>query len=333
MAMRFLKEGADVSLLGAQISKNLQKFLDPDIKLLSDKDSLDEDDIQLILEYQSGESWGKLTSPRANHYILHSDPQLSFFHKINLTLPKFNPRLMIVSDLQRIDTESHLNQIQTQLRNLPRSTLIHFEMASYTESIFLNQILDYIIPYADSLGVNEQELDNLRSILENEIISPASENAPQVATTLDHLRTVFIHLHDRHRKNHSRGRQVTRLHLHTLAYQTIMTVKSFEWRNTKQSAAKASLRASRHVCGTETLNPESFSVILDKEFASSRKSPLKKIPIKENDVVSCWTEILRTGYESVEVEFCVAPNLVCTRAIQTAGAGDSISAAGLILQI
>lgn len=35
----------------------------------------------------------------------------------------------------------------------------------------------------------------------------------------------------------------------------------------------------------------------------------------------------------VNVEVCVAPVLVCKNARQTAGAGDNISAAGLILQI
>lgn len=341
MAMRFAKEGAEV-LLGAQMSKNLHKRLDPEIQL-SDHDSfLDEDDVHLILEYQSGETWGQFTAPRANRYILHSDNvNLQVFHNFNLALPSFNPRLMIISGLQVLDNqpsvtdtrETLLKQIQVQLRNLPRSTLIHFEMGSYSEPIFLNQILDDVISYIDSVGMNEQELVNLQSILEHQIISPASENNPQVATTLDQLRTVFIYFHDRHRKNRSKGRQVTRLHLHTLAYQIIMRVKSFGWRNTRQSAAKASLRASKHVCGTQTLNPGSFSILMDNEFSTSRNSPVKKIQMKEKEVVSCWTEILRTGYESVEVEFCVVPNLVCTNAIQTAGAGDHISAAGLILQI
>ena len=34
-----------------------------------------------------------------------------------------------------------------------------------------------------------------------------------------------------------------------------------------------------------------------------------------------------------EVEFCLAPNLVCSEAKQTAGGGDNISASGLIVQI
>ena len=36
------------------------------------------------------------------------------------------------------------------------STRVHFEMASYAEAELLYQLTQYIIPYADSLGMNEQ---------------------------------------------------------------------------------------------------------------------------------------------------------------------------------
>lgn len=52
--------------------------------------------------------------------------------------------------------------------------------------------------------------------------------------------------------------------------------------------------------------------------------------------VACWSEAIDAGAEggpSVEVEICIAPNLVCSEAKQTAGGGDNISAAGLFPQI
>lgn len=52
-----------------------------------------------------------------------------------------------------------------------------------------------------------------------------------------------------------------------------------------------------------------------------------------SEMVTCWRERPHIGGAVVEVELCVAPVLVCRVAQQTAGAGDSISAAGLILQI
>lgn len=339
LAMRFAAEGANV-LLGASMSKSLHERLNPDIEL-SDQNYLEADDIHLVFEYQSHEKWGKFRSTRANHYILHSDmynTDFNFFPKFDLALTKFKPRLMIVSGLQVLESPLYaksrkfqINQIQNQLRNLSHSTLVHFEMGSYSESTLLDQMLDFIIPYTDSIGMNEQELDTLRNFLENGIISSVSDNNPLVTTTLDHLRAVFVKLYDRH---HGKSTvKVTRLHLHTLSYHTIMTVTSFGWHNTQQSAAKASIRAFKHVCGTEILNPGSISISLEKEFISSHKLPNRKIKMKDNESVSCWKEILKTGYEPVEVEFCVVPNLICRNAIQTKGTGGSVTAAGLILQI
>lgn len=43
-----------------------------------------------------------------------------------------------------------------QIRMLPRHTKVHFEMASYTEEKLLKDLRDFIIPYVDSLGMNEQ---------------------------------------------------------------------------------------------------------------------------------------------------------------------------------
>lgn len=50
-------------------------------------------------------------------------------------------------------------------------------------------------------------------------------------------------------------RPLTRLHVHTLAYQAIMVEKGSAWKNTRISAAKASLTANRHVCASSTVNP------------------------------------------------------------------------------
>ena len=55
-----------------------------------------------------------------------------------------------------------------------------------------------------------------------------------------------------------------------------------------------------------------------------------RVPFNENRPVACWLEVLQG---EKEVEFCLAPNLVCSEAKQTAGGGDNISASGLIVQI
>jgi len=54
--------------------------------------------------------------------------------------------------------------------------------------------------------------------------------------------------------NKENARQLTRLHVHTLAYQAILTVKNSPWKNSKAAAAKASLTANRHVCGSKEVS-------------------------------------------------------------------------------
>ena len=69
MANRFSMEGADVVLAG-RMSNALKDTIRPGITLTGDKknlqDTLEKDDIHLIMEYKRNEEWGKYKSPRAN---------------------------------------------------------------------------------------------------------------------------------------------------------------------------------------------------------------------------------------------------------------------------
>ena len=56
--------------------------------------------------------------------------------------------------------------IDSFLGSLPLETIIHFEMASFVNADFLKRLCDVIFPYADSIGMNEQELPNLGSVIE-----------------------------------------------------------------------------------------------------------------------------------------------------------------------
>ena len=50
------------------------------------------------------------------------------------------------------------------------------------------------------------------------------------------------------------GRPLTRLHLHTLAYQAILVTQGSAWKNNRFAAVKASLTANRHVCASQQVN-------------------------------------------------------------------------------
>ena len=195
-------------------------------------------------------------------------------------------------------------------------------MASFTEERLLTELMTYVIPYADSIGMNEQELANLYSLIEYGNVTTVSDYNPRVATALDQIRVVYNHLNT---KRQLGGRALTRIHVHTLAYQAILISKHSDWRNMHGAVAKASLTANRHVCASSRINTANARLIMDDSFSVSRKPGSHRMPLIESAPISCWSE------ESARI--CVAPNLVCTTVHQTAGGGDNISAAGLALQL
>lgn len=185
---------------------------------------------------------------------------------------------------------------------------------------------------ADSLGMNEQELPNLLSLLKGTNITVLSDPNPRVATVLDQMREVYRILNRPYRDVVAEGnpegakvKPLTRLHVHTLAFQAIIVTRGSQWKNTMSATAKASLTANRHVCGSNDIDTSKARLIMDESFSVSRQEGSQRIPLQETKPVSCWTED--------DYEICVAPVLVCTEVYQTAGGGDNVSAAGLVLQI
>merc|ERR1712024_107756 len=106
------------------------------------------------------------------------------------------------------------------MRSQSRDTLIHFEMASFVDGSLLEELVEHVIPQSDSIGMNEQELPNLVSMLTSGRVVEVADSNPRTAVMLDMMRTVFRVLG---RAEEGEKRAVTRLHLHTLAYQAIMT--------------------------------------------------------------------------------------------------------------
>ncbi|XP_049795928.1 ADP-dependent glucokinase isoform X2 [Schistocerca nitens] len=253
MASRFYYEGCEV-VLAARMSVSLMRSLPEDVKVYGGE--ISRDDVHLILEYKAGEVWGKYSSPRANRFIVHNDvtnPTLSSMEGFDEVLDSFEPDLLVISGLQMMDNYPFefgermqlLARVREQMRSRPASTKVHFEMASFSEPKMLHDLSMYIIPFADSLGMNEQV-----------------------------------------------------------------------------DIGKAML-------------------IMDESFSTSVAPGSRRVPLDVEKPVSCWEEVLGEDDVSrddlpvppVPVEICVAPVLVCTRAHQTAGGGDNISSAGLVLQI
>ncbi|XP_053172901.1 ADP-dependent glucokinase [Scomber japonicus] len=338
MAGRMAIEGCDV-LLGGSFSPDFTDVLSQHITVAGN--TVEEPDIHLILEYPSGACWGRYTSHRANRYIIHSDdhnPYLASMEEFAKKLKDFDPDLLVVGGLQMMDNfpfhSGERDALLSRLADLLTSTSptigIHFEMASFVEESIMEDLLHYVIPHADSLGMNEQELPNLLSLLKGSNITVLSDPNPRVATVLDQMREVYRIINQRYKdasaeNDSTKAKPLTRLHVHTLAFQAMIVTRGSQWKNTMSATAKASLTANRHVCGSNDIDPNKARLIMDDSFSVSRQEGSQRIPLQETRPVSCWDE--------EDYEICVAPVLVCTEVYQTAGGGDNISAAGLVLQI
>ncbi|KAK2582053.1 hypothetical protein KPH14_002758 [Odynerus spinipes] len=339
MALRFAREGCDV-ILAAKLTKSLHQMIPQVINVIGGE--VKRDDIHLVLEYKSGDMWGPYSSTRANRYIIHNDennPVISSFNAFDKTLSTANLDLLVVSGLQMMDNypfeegerEKILQKVNKQMVTRPLKTKIHFEMASFVDDKLLSELCNLIIPFADSLGMNEQEIANLYNSMYYGNISLVANSIPRVATVLDQMRTLFKLIRMRG-KSIPNSRVLTRMHVHTLAYQAIFTVKNTIWKNTMAAAAKASLTAHRHVCATSNIDIQKASLVMDESFSTSNTHGIR-MPLNVDKPVSCWEETLSVEKENIPIEVCVAPVLICTQAAQTAGGGDNISSAGLVLQI
>ncbi|XP_064489593.1 ADP-dependent glucokinase-like [Ornithodoros turicata] len=329
MARRFALEGCEV-LLGAHMSDKLRSQLPPGVSVTGPITSRDE--VHMLLEYPAGQEWGPYVSPRANRFIIHNDhknPTLSSVDSFGPELEKFEADLLVVGGLQMMDNfpfqegqrEARIREVQEVMKST--SVPVHFEMASYTDTSLLHELVEHILPYSNSLGMNEQELPNLYNILKYGNVSYVSDSYPRVATVLDTMRDVYSLLQKTDGTNGRRS--LERLHVHTLAFQAILVAHNSPWKNSMASAAKAALTAHRHTCGSHEIDTKHARVIMDDSFTTSRGSGAKRIPFDNAHPVACWQEEL--------YEICVAPVLVCTKVLHTGGGGDNVSAAGLVLQV
>lgn len=338
MATRFAKEGADV-LLGAELepaagtkeNPNIGNWIPDNVGVAGGNARMD--DVHLIIEYKRNELWDGVESPRANRFIVHRDmnnPLVSSLEEFSRVLPAFSPQLLVVGGLQMMDNFpfregqrlERIIKIKNLMRSQSKETMIHFEMASFVDSNLLMELVEHVIPQSDSIGMNEQELPNLSSVLTSGKVVEVADSNPRTAVVLDMMRTVFRLLSVERGEN----RPVTRLHLHTLAYQAIMTKRGSKWKHSGAAAVKASLTAHRHVCSDSEVTAAKSFLIMDDSFLTSQKGG-RRVPFVNSRPLTCWDE------EDLDISVCLAPVLVCSQAVQTAGGGDNISAAGLVVQL
>ncbi|KAA3675393.1 ADP-dependent glucokinase [Paragonimus westermani] len=227
----------------------------------------------------------------------------------NIDKPPY-PDLVVIGGLQLMDNwgfrnvpdirSARLAELGMFLCKLPSETLVHFEMASFVNQVFANEMLRRILPHVDSIGLNEQELPNLASLLSNGTITSISSAYPRAAHMLDAMRTVWAFLNDPSlpRVSSASGpgwRRLSRIHLHTIAHQLIMVRRhvrggafarkqldamidsggmsarrtdiGLAWPFNRAAVAKASLIANRHTCASSAIDPVRTRLLMDDSFA------------------------------------------------------------------
>ena len=327
MGKRLSLEGAKEILIASNASSDYRSYFPDNVKFLGESDH--GDDIHLILEFKVGDTWGKYVAPRANRFVIHSDqnnPKLKYLEPFKEALASFEPHLVIASALQMLDNfpfedgerDKRMEVLQDLLESIETAP-VHFEMASFSEKGMMRALLKYVVPFVTSLGMNEQELPNIVSMLKyGDIVTVANAN-PRTAHVLDAMRSLYSEMKEKSVKG------LERIHIHTLAFQATLTKKASKWKNRIASVAKAALVANRYICNVEDVDVAKAKLIMDDSFAISVKENSKRVNFNEDSPVSCWDED--------DYELCIAPVLVCTDIYQTAGGGDNISPSGFLLQL
>ncbi len=114
----------------------------------------------------------------------------------------------------------------------------------------------------------------------------------------------------------------------TVWYKLFFQIKD-DWPDLEAATASAALAAAKWVCPS-TLSEDGggLTIMLDSSFSASTADGSMKIDLDEENPVTCWDEERPHGLGTVMI--CVAPNPVCVNPEKTIGAGDSISASGLL---
>jgi len=354
MANRLAKENCNVYLNGI-IGKQLKKMLDPKVKVLpyETKEKQDYDEIHLIMEYGQKNQWGQYKSPRANRFIVSNDVTnsnlltMESFHS-HLDILSEKPDLILLSGLHLLNHNTQKQRIQDMmdlLKKIPYSSdaeeflnpqkniPVHLELASIASENFIRMLANSVIPYVDSIGLNEQEMGFLYTATGGIKYTMEDFKQPSVNIAIEAITHIFNRIIDQQDGAEqqqmgidllSKWRTTTRIHFHYLTYHIVAIKKNSAWKSHKASAsvAASSIEATNQACGFDNVElhlPLEFKV--DYRYTPGST---KTIRINKSSPVSKW--------QDVGIEFHVAPVLVCQNPSKTVGLGDSISTIGFLYQ-
>ncbi|KAG7383448.1 hypothetical protein PHYBOEH_009888 [Phytophthora boehmeriae] len=366
MAERASAEGCEV-LLGAAIGKDMQPyFRDPRIQLVGKLDETQHEDVHLVLEYANGDTFRGHSSPRANRYYLNHDAhnaRLSVLEEFEKSLEAFKPDLVVFGGLQLMEVEMdqkarlmRLKALSEVMQNLfLAQTPTHYEFAAVSDFSLFDDTIRLVLPWTDSIGLNEQELFILHHYLVTGEEGTATTSRPTVADISSQLHDVIQFAAKAKKNFQSSGQdqdknkqetlalaQLSRIHFHTLQFHIVCQKEGSMWEDPTTALVQAALMSSKVACGMPPapgddsddddkpkamrtsaemeVDPERVEVLLTREQLLSKRQGLK-VELDPFSPVITWQE--------ADFQCHLVPMIACKKPDHTAGLGDNISGTGV----
>ena len=281
MALRVATEGAEV-LLGASLGTKMRQHFPPSIKVAGHVRDGEHEDVHLLLEYAKGATWNGMTSPRANRYYVNHDianAQLAALEEFDDALTPFKADVVVIGGLQLLEVDTNTTRRVERLRDL--STVLqsiyvqripmHLELAAASDFTLFHDMVNLVLPWINSIGLNEQELHILHHYLltgEEAITAPSR---PNVATVTG-MMAALIKYSESSRKMSSKSLPLTtldRIHFHTLPFHIICTRTDSPWGLSHNALVRSAYVSTLLACGdasTGKIKAQDIEVLLPRKI-------------------------------------------------------------------
>ena len=300
---------------------------------------------QKIKEYQNGEEWGKMKAPRANRFIITHDKTNSMLlavEDLHEKLERFDPQLFIISGVHMLESAEddyrvkRVEEICHKVSEIKREVPVHLELASMGDPLFIKEVAYKIVPYIDSLGLNEDELGHLYLQLGGSQLSIEDFHSPSVATVEKALKYVLSSTSSfTDIPSHVNKRRLSRIHFHCLEFHVIVVLNSpssssfYHWQdNHVVSVVSASQAVSTRACNVTELQEEEMELRASLTFKLSDENFVNISPLFP---FFDWSSKLDNSDSNIHYYF--TPVLVCKFPRKTVGCGDTVSSTGLIYSL
>ena len=273
-----------------------------------------------------------------------------------MALSKFNPELVVVGGLQLMEVDidekrriSRLQELSSVLQNLyVRQIPVHFEFAaasgtllyvlnvgkylkSRVDFVLYNDIRELVLPWVNSIGVNEQELFILHHFLERGEHQVSTSSRPTLIEVGKQLTSVIDYAARMRREtgNSEALGRLDRIHFHSLEFHILCQRSGSSWADGRDALVQGAMATTKSACGESKRGRKIKQMQVkaeDIELLLPRKVPfglgsVSEFLISPRAPINSWTHD--------EFECLMVPVMVCKSPDHTAGLGDNISGSGL----